>query len=115
MTKEQKERNREWVRRLKSGKIKQCRGCLGRGEARCCLGVARDIYMEATGATKAVVGRQKDGFPSPVVAEWFGWDSCVLMLDGTVATYRNDTLKQDFPTIAKAAEKEFHIRAGRGK
>lgn len=44
----QKEARKEWIRRLRSGKIKQTKGVLGRPDgSRCCLGVACDIAVEA--------------------------------------------------------------------
>ena len=41
-----KEIAERWVARLKSGEIKQCRGALRIGEARCCLGVLCDLAAE---------------------------------------------------------------------
>lgn len=39
----------KWIKALRSGKFKQCRGALQRPEGHCCLGVLTEIYIHEKG------------------------------------------------------------------
>jgi hypothetical protein len=130
VTEEQKERMREWVRRLRSGEYQQGVHKLHTIDSQdnhryCCLGVACEMAVEAGIVTshvrEGIVSRQivryhwdlghfqETMLPSPV-ADWLGltdvsptvkWRS----VDIAVATINDDGV--DFDTIANALEQAY--------
>ena len=81
---------RRWVAALRSGRYLQARGRLQRGDAHCCLGVAADLYIRATGRGEWIAGadgwvfasdagarREPKELPVPV-RRWLGMPPRVL-------------------------------------
>lgn len=111
-----------WADELESGKYEQVTGKLSDGgDGRCCLGVACEAYLEATGeGTWTAYERNDDtearafdlpggggsaGVLPSKVAEWLGTQINPLLHDpenGSLAcaTHLNDEEKLTFPEIA---------------
>ena len=85
------ENARKWVAALRSGKYKQIKRRLRDKKGFCCLGVACDVYMKATGDGEWTEGRfgaqpevyefrvyvhsgvvYEEAVPPSIVAEWLG-------------------------------------------
>ena len=129
LSKKQKERIALWVKALRSGKFKQTRDVLRRGDKFCCLGVACEIYRQETGKGKWVTSGEDsscqtfqatktDGNDVAIpykVCKWFGIKSpegkirekteneAQNKADGPYLSSMNDKGKK-FTTIARAIE-----------
>ena len=110
---------KEWIKRLRSGAIKQGRKKLGHKDgARCCLGVLCDIAVEhgvvptpsSTCFGHLVYGGRYSEVLPPEVARWADVQRDVLMVDplGENASKRlptvNDTDRVDFQGISELLE-----------
>lgn len=111
MTPEQKERNREWVKDLRSGKFTQIQKRLAdsfeEGTGRCCLGVACETFQRLTEAEHGspVYG----GVPNDPVRDFFGWDGNNPILGDRAASNQNDYQGKSFDEIADLIEQEFGL------
>ena len=87
MTNTHKDRNRTWVKALRSGMYKQALGQLRRildGEkSYCCLGVAQEIFNGFK-----VAGHH---LPTQNCADWYGWEGISPIPHKTLLTILNDT------------------------
>jgi hypothetical protein len=113
-----------WVAALRSGKYTQAAHYLRvndvtTGQPRhCCLGVACEVYVEATGFPVDFGG----GLLPPAVAEWLGLDNMNPTVgvvayeqsdeDGDIsspirATHANDSLRWSFENIADGIEGRY--------
>lgn len=122
-----KERVKLWVDALRSGKLKQATGQLGRivnhKAEYCCLGVGCEVAKK-NGLKLAKVKSPSNSPGSPlsfclyyggsastfpyVVTEWFGMKpDPVLDSHGLVCTRANDDLKFSFEKIADLIEKRY--------
>lgn len=74
------ENAKQWIRALRSGKYKQTRGALHKGEGFCCLGVACDLAVQA-GVVRTV---KKDGMEVGVAYDGLEvkatYDGCIAVL-----------------------------------
>ena len=114
MTNIQKERNKLWIKALRSGKFEQGFDHLADGELRCCLGVAQDIAYENGCECVTAVQRddQGEGIASESVSDWYGWNPRYVgdpKLSGENASQWNDTEGKTFSEIAELIEQEFNL------
>jgi hypothetical protein len=109
-TKLSKKRRRAlWAKALESGKYAQTTHTLRDDTGFCCLGVACDIFRQATKQGKwrynkfFIDGESKKSILPDTVANWFGLDQNDPYLgeDSSNATRLNDQLNKDFLQIAK--------------
>lgn len=118
LTDEQIQRNIAWAEALESDQYKQGTRCLrSLNDEFCCLGVACDLYFEATGdgswdkhnEDSNYYFQGRDGFPSEEVRRWFGWesDAPTLEVEGRkeFATIHNDKFNCTFKEIARGVRK----------
>ncbi len=116
MTTIQKKRVAALVAALRSGRYKQGKNQLRRGDRFCCLGVACDLYGKAT-KTQWKVNRFGDpimlksaGMLPFEVRDWFGLDSCDPVLgrkNPALASVWNDERKAGFQRIATLFERKY--------
>ena len=86
---------RKWVKALRSGKYKQCRGRLFDGRGYCCLGIVEKL-----------AGVKPYGFVLEQGArEWLGVDEHNPKIGGLEASFLNDRENLTFPQIADRIEK----------
>lgn len=120
-----KENVRKWVDALRSGKYKQCRSYLNKGDAYCCLGVACEVAFkngvaveivnlnENTSNAEAIRSYNKNTIDLPtVVKEWLGFEqhSPTVRLSNNreeFLTNLNDSYKFSFEQIADLIEAQF--------
>jgi len=103
-----------WIKALTSGKYKQGKHNLKKGNKYCCLGVLCDLYIKKNPKTtfswdKIEPNSEKNAFLPPAIMKWsgiktneadFGYDK------GDDLIHLNDEGKS-FKKIAKVIEKEF--------
>lgn len=126
MTEEQKERMREWIRRLRSGEYRQGLFKLhvidtNGNHKYCCLGVACEIAAEAGIVTpfvldtntldQEIIAYRKGhyfhdtGLPT-FVADWFGLPDDDVIVEGAPLTLLNDN-GVSFNEIANILERNY--------
>lgn len=111
------ERVKLWIAALRSG-ISQCKGQLRKGDSRCCLGVACDVYREHVGGEWkdeffiAIDRMRSSGCLPYEVAEWFDLAQDPY-LSGAHATAYNDSLGKSLPEIADIIEAELAKEAAK--
>jgi hypothetical protein len=118
-----------WLKALRSGKYKQARGQLKKGNGFCCLGVLTDLYLQEMREivasnikfggspedllTDVYIPEPDDADLSKQVQDWAGLDSCDPNVqckkdaDMESLSYLNDTKKFTFKQIANAIEKNL--------
>jgi hypothetical protein len=100
---------KQWVKALRSGKIKQTKDKLGRESgSRCCLGVLCDLAVNAKVIESYNIG---GGTPPQEVIEWAGlstkYGSYTTKQDkNRDLTEDNDTYKKSFAKIADIIESQ---------
>jgi hypothetical protein len=111
----QQEARAEWIKRLRSGEIKQIRKVLGREDgSRCCLGVACDIAAEQGIVTKRLIFKNgniyaynghAEGVPLAAI-KFFGLSSEEGLYLKTSLVEDNDSRRLTFAQIADIIESE---------
>ena len=110
--KTKKDRLRAWVRALRSGKYRQGKGQLKRGNNYCCLGVASEVYARETEKEWNTGGFLLDC----AVMKWFGLDSENPIICEISASSLNDgdddgdIPRHSFKQIANLIEKHFKLK-----
>jgi hypothetical protein len=112
----QQEARAEWIKRLRSGEIKQAKRVLGREDgSRCCLGVACDIAAEQGIVTKRLIFKNgsicaynghAEGVPLAAI-KFFGLSSSEGLYLGVQSLANdNDSKYLTFAQIADIIESE---------
>lgn len=114
LTPEQVERNRKWAEALESGRFKQGRRRLLKGDCFCCLGVAEIVRAEIEGrgveSVKCEIYNRRT--PADETVAFYGWgnfDPILRRPRGTLtsACRANDEIAMKFPGIATCVRRTY--------